>query len=498
MAFTKAPEYNTHQLNRFPVEIENRFDPTSGQAYMVYENCLPTLEGKEVVVTKRAPVNSIATMAGTLPRGLFIDPQSNYIYIAYDDDLTGINDVSPLLSGTTAGMFSNTSGPMNFTGYLVGTTSYVVNHEPTSASGSYLRYWLSGNYGTPDTITNVAVNNMRSSIVFLDGYLFIAGNSQRIYNSTLGSPTTWNTSTDFIDAEMFNDNIVALAKHHNHLVVLGKESVEFFYNSGNEIGSPLSRQANYSQRIGMVDISGQRPLLAEIGDIIYFLGGEGGAYNGVYKIENFKISKVSDLWMDDWLTQAAANTPVLSVYEHYGIACLAVSSGLFTFVYKPDTKTWSSLVFNRSLYDSVFGNYFGEGGTYLLTYDPDTSNIRLMKSGYRDPQSQAQADAESFSATYITDVMDFNTNSQRHMKWVDVLGWMGNNTVTLQYTRDYENSAPVWTNCETKTQNVIGTKNPLRWRNLGRTRGHRFQIIFSGSSDIKFKGLEISYNMGTH
>ena len=498
MAFTKSPEYNTHQLTRVPVTPVNRFDPTRSQAYMAFENCFPVLQGKEAILTKRAPINSIATITGTTPRGLFIDPQSNYIYIAYDDDMTSINDVSPLLSSTTPGTFSNTSGPVAFASYKVGSTSYTVSHEPTAASGSYLRYWVSGNGGIPDTVTNVAVNNMRGSLVFLDGYLFIAGDSQRIYNSTLGSPTTWNTSTDFIDAEMFSDNIVALAKHHNHLVVLGKESVEFFYNSSNEIGSPLSRQANYSQKIGMVDIAGVRPMLAEVGDVIYFLGGEGGAYNGVYKIENFKVSKISDLWMDDWLTTASANTPILSVYEHYGIGCLALSSALFTFVYKPDTNTWSSVRFGgRSLYDSVFGNYFGEGGTYLLTYDFNTFNIRLMKSGYREPQSQLEADPEDFNAVYITDLIDFSSNNQKHIKWVDVVGWFGDNTVNLQYTRDYSNS-PTWTNCGTKDQDTNGTDKPLRYHNLGRTRGHRFKVTFSGESDIKFDGFEISYNLGTH
>ena len=90
---------------------------------MAFENCFPVLQGKEAILTKRAPINSIATITGTTPRGLFIDPQSNYIYIAYDDDMTSINDVSPLLSSTTPGTFSNTSGPVAFASYKVGSTS---------------------------------------------------------------------------------------------------------------------------------------------------------------------------------------------------------------------------------------------------------------------------------------------------------------------------------------------------------------------------------------
>jgi hypothetical protein len=499
MAFTKTPEYNTHQLQRVPIDLEGRFDPERIYYSPDFANCFPVLKKSEVVVTRRAPVTEVNSFSGTVPRGLCFDPNNSYLYVAYDDDLKVYTDLNPVAVTSTAAVFAGSTGKISFGTYKVGSISYVIAHETGASSNLY--YWSSGVTGAPSASTNVAVANMCPSLVIMDGYLFIAGgdggSTQRIYNSDIGDPTVFNISTDFVDAEMETDQIQAITKHHNHIVAFGKESVEFFYNAANEIGSPLSRQANYSQKIGLTEFENSDPPIVEIGDVIYFLGGASGAYNGIYKIENFKVEKISDLWLDSLLTIPNGIASRLGVYEHLGQACLALMPVFRdTFIYKPDTKTWSSVDTLANSFYSVFGSFFDEGGAYFLTKDIVAATIYLYKSGWRGPQSLSET-TQTVSSFYRSQQMDFGNNNQKHVKWVDVVGNFRTNAVTLSYTSDLNLSASgIGTN--TRYQSVDGSQHPVRFRNLGRTRGHRYDLVFNGNTDFEFRGLEIAYNGGTY
>lgn len=77
--------------------------------------------------------------------------------------------------------------------------------------------------------------------VFLDGYLFLAkAGTGDIYNSDLNDPTSW-TPGNFFSAEMYPDDLQALAKVNNYILGIGTQSCEYFYDAGNDNGSPLAR-----------------------------------------------------------------------------------------------------------------------------------------------------------------------------------------------------------------------------------------------------------------
>lgn len=504
MAFTKAPEYNTHQLQRIPIDFKNTLDTGYEFYYPKFFNCFPNVEGDRVYVNKR---ETFATeyadyVSIGVYRGMMYDPEMQVMYVAHEDDLYCWSDIPADTLTVTAGVFSTNTFRIASAKYRNGPTIYNVMCENTGAGDTDMHYWVPGDYNAPTSTTTISSIGALPYLVFIDGYLLFADNNQRVYNSAVGNPTTWYTTTDYLDAEMVGDAIAGIAKHHNHLVVFGTRSIEFFYNAGNAVGSPFSRQANYSINLGatlMVDVGssdiGYMPShIVEIGDVIYFLGGPSGAASGIYKIENFKAEKISD----DWVTQAVARNggvTTMMYYSHMGEACLLVGSNL---VYKPSTKSWSQISVSMVLRDSVPGGFLNEGGAYWIAYNSGTDYYSLMKSGLRT-SNLLDVTPESISASYVTQNIDFMQNSLKHFKWVDVLGNFGNNGVTFAYSKDLErSSASFVATTAAKYQSTLGQKNPLRWRNLGRARGNMFAVTFLGTDNIDFAGFEVAYNGGTY
>lgn len=87
-------------------------------------------------------------------------------------------------------------------------------------------------------------------VVFLDGYFFVGMPSGRIYNSDSNDPTSW-AATSYLTAQIEPDDLVAIAKYKNYLVGFGEWSTEFFYDAGNAApGSPLSPLTSSALQIG--------------------------------------------------------------------------------------------------------------------------------------------------------------------------------------------------------------------------------------------------------
>ncbi|MCI0552830.1 MAG: hypothetical protein L0287_17915, partial [Anaerolineae bacterium] len=134
--------------------------------------------------------------------------------------------------------------------------------------------------------------------VFLDGYVFIAsdvaGNRRRIYNSVVGTPTSW-TATGFTEAEEGSGSIAALVRHHRSVVALCRDRIEFFKNGAIPApNSPLVRESEHTQYVGCVN----RATVATFGNITYFVGRDNRGRLGVYKLEEYKLTKVSNPSID--------------------------------------------------------------------------------------------------------------------------------------------------------------------------------------------------------
>lgn len=144
-------------------------------------------------------------------------------------------------------------------------------------------------------------------VVALDGFAFIIGNHEatsdtdfsfsRIYNSNLGDFGVWG-ATDFI-ASNKPGFLKSLALHHRHIVAFGENSIEFFYNAGHQVGSPLTNRLDLSYDIGLIPSflygtdDNVHSRIVRYGDRLFFIGRPHKGSAGIYVLDNFKVIQIS-------------------------------------------------------------------------------------------------------------------------------------------------------------------------------------------------------------
>jgi hypothetical protein len=544
VAFTKAPEYNTHQSKFIPVGGDSSFYPyvTNKGVDYNFNNMLLLKEGNRYVGVQRPPIveltaassayTSIYGTASRVMKGVYYPPQNGFTS-GISTSFGGIGLVSGrdlLVVGASTlvkvdpnrfSVWGETSSyGVKFADYMVGSTKYIVANERylDETFKNNLHFYNEAWIYQSSVAVNLGNAGGLTDLVFLDGYLFACSHpnstyAQRIYNSSIGDPTVWNASTDFLDAEQFADPIVGIAKHHNHLVAFSTNSIEFFYNAGNEVGSPLQRQVSYS--IGMGSYYHEEFVVCprvEIGNVIYFVGMRSGNCTGIYKLENFKLEKVSDDWMDVLFMRGVAFSnvqlpypPTIKYAKFYNkegiLLCFTptVSSYLYPMFYDINTKTWSKIDDIISMYDTATSpsNY----GTVFVPGSTGVSRPAPIHVCVDNPYIPTEANSkQTIYASWKTPPLDFGNQDQKHIYSVEAVGSFGTNTVELRIEDDQLHKDAVITEqaLGLKTQQNAGThKWPLIWRNLGRFRSPRIEVAISGGSNFRLDGIIVKYNGGT-
>lgn len=110
-----------------------------------------------------------------------------------------------------------------------------------------------------------------------------------IYRSALNDPTSWN-ALDIITAEREPDPGLFLTKHKSDLVAVGTKTIEFFYDNGNPVGSPLNRREEVSYRVGGLDPYS----FVTLNDVTVFIGVTSSGEVSVYKLDAHQIEIIAN------------------------------------------------------------------------------------------------------------------------------------------------------------------------------------------------------------
>lgn len=203
----------------------------------------------------------------------------------------------------------------------------------------------------------------------LNGRAYVMDTSSNIYGSDLDDGTTWN-SLNVIEAEREPDKGRFIGKHFSSIVAIGASTIEFFDDVANPTGSVLQRREDVFYNIGAID--GRS--VVESGDVIFFVGSEKKGKIGVYKLENYRLTKVSTYSIDSWLSDlGAANTNKiwLSAFQARGSSFISLS------VYSESNGFYMSRPSTTILYDNGSGywsfctSYISEDGASTLTTGSD-------------------------------------------------------------------------------------------------------------------------------
>ena len=493
MAYSKTPQFNSHQLTRVP--ISSSFIPTGTTGTTVgvqYINCTPRTISQygtdpERILIKRPSITaplSYGTTADGVLRGVatWSDGGTHNYSI--------VKGATIFIDGGTRALTYSVGSVGAAHGNIAG-VDWLCLVETDNSLNSRLPFY---NFGTNTFTTVVPSVSVKGDPVFLNGYFFVAGMAgQRIYNSEVGDPLTWTMANNFIDAEMYGDDIVTLAKHRNHLVAFGRRSIEFFYDGAVEVGSPLVRQESFATSVGMATYLGSTygHKTVSIGNNLYFLGNVNNTI-GFYKIDNFKTEKVSSPYINKILNNidyCDITGSSLLFINWQGVECPVIKlkktgvSEYIYYCYDPSEKEFSVLEPPSTITNLAFSP---EGGA-IFAQSTDNDYDRYWVRSTDDQE------AENISATVTFDYFDGGVDSMKHIKYVDILGSIGttssSNTVALYYSKEFE---PYTFSQSTQAS------GSLRFRNITRARRVSFRIVFTGAFPINFRGLDIAYNLGVY
>ena len=410
-----------------------------------------------------------------------------------------------------------------FFGYQSGVPQLInvnAGHSSTNASATHGNVWYTPNKTTaPTRITDADMpgNNgvsLTRGGAFLDGYLFVCDVNGQIHNSDLNDITAW-TAANFLTAEKEPDIGVYLGKHHDNLVYIGTQSVEFFYNAANASGSPLAPRSDISYRIGCINPN----TIVEVGDVIYFAGREPGKIRQIYKIENFQIQTLSTPWLDRTfgpaltpgditsLVPLAANVTLAYTEDnHYGSALILNTA----------TPTASGFIYSNGIWGQInmdneltYGGLFPvQANSFPIIGQARSDSTVMLSNGATTTWNQGDStdikdlgESTAADAYIISPPWDGGTNRKKKINAVRVIHDPTATTAAVNFTLawyDLGNSAGTNFNEADFTNgrqiDVSKTNNNVI-RRCGTTRKRMFKMQFDDSGVAAIRGLEIDYEI---
>lgn len=471
-----------------------------------------TGQGEKIYVTQRPGItvfsDASATTSDVRGRGAHYWSVTSASYFINDDTIYK-NDY-----GTTVGSIS--SGTEKCTFVELGGKLVVLDAENNEA-------WT---ITDADVLAQITDADFPSTLAFggvqLDGYLFVMDETGIIWNSDLDDPTSWN-ALNFIDAERENDTGIFLAKMQDHIVAFGTETVEFFYNAGNSIGSPLNRRSDISHNIGC--ISGESVWQDQ--DSVYFVGIDSRGQLGVYLLDNFKIQKVSMSDLDSFLSTARFVNDVKSIgsgFSAFGSRYYMLTlfydnlssnkEATVTLVFEESSTMWHKWDSDLSTLSNTTGiplidwtsrsgtsDRYGEG--ILINGDLITFN---NTPSYGDAASELTYVVDGYvEADYITDVaaadnnivmkvrvgeINLNTNNNKFMRNLEIVG---------PQTYASRNISIRWSDGDTETygsDRTLDLSGRRKLSALGMFNRRHIELEYSDSEPIYVEGFEFEVDNG--
>lgn len=148
------------------------------------------------------------------------------------------------------------------------------------------------------TVTKVVDADYPATTVFgvayLDGTIYVMDSKGVIYGSDLLAPTSWN-ALNFISAISEADAGVAIARQLDNIIAFKESSIEFFYNAGNAVGSPLAKVPNALLEIGLAGSGGS---IAYSDNGMFFMAQHRQKGRTIMKFEGTTPKEMSNPWVD--------------------------------------------------------------------------------------------------------------------------------------------------------------------------------------------------------
>ena len=497
MPNTRVPVNNTYQTQQVPLikELNSRSINTNKDDDFV--NCFPELVMNRLtkddhfhLIKRSGSTQFIASTDSGGVRGMYYWKDQSEIYVSILNKMYVYNADTGALITTLAAIFGTTTGKVGFTEFLydTGVTKLVVT------DGTTLSTIDTAHTVVPNVDADMPVHVPEP--LFLDGYIFVLKvNTADVYNSDLNDPLAW-TAGNFITAEMFADRASHIAKINNYMLIFGAKSIEYFWDAGITPGSPMQRNDT------PVKLNGIYGGMAQFGNRIYFVGNQSESEPDVFMLEDFKITNVGNgairrhlaSLTGTWATELQAGVISIDGHNFYvldtGTAtyALILDVGNAPYMMSMDVNLWFRLIYQNGTRFNISNVLnIGTAGNYKSIFTLDTG-----QAIYKFDPSLYQDNGTNFTASVVTEHLDFDTYNQKTMSQLIV--WADRPPGT----------APIlvqWTDDDYQTYNtglsVDLNQEYAQIQRLGRFRRRAFKLTYTNNQPMRLKLLEVDVNIGS-
>lgn len=388
--------------------------------------------------------------------------------------------------GTTGGGGTGAGGTFTVSGGAI--TGFAVTNRGSGYTSAPTVVALTGSIGTNVCVANLTgfpADNV-GSVVFLDGYVFVARADGSIYNSNLEDPTTWNPS-DFITAEMFPDGLKALARQNNMIMALGDVSCEFFFDAANPTGSPLSKVDQAVLQVGAVSC---KSVLHQETYVTWVVNGATGGFY-INKLEGVTdAKKISSEPIERLLNKEADAGTLEDVRMHairirgHFLALVSLPTANRTLVYDYEEDMWSEWedVVQNTQFPVSYITQQSDKGVFL---HPTNGTL------YQFNQEVYQDNGVNFTMSIVTALIDFDTNKRKLINRFELFADKQDSSsiLSVEYSDDDYQTWSVPRNIDLNAYRFV------LWA-LGSSRRRAWRLKNTANTDCRLAGIELEVLLG--
>lgn len=341
------------------------------------------------------------------------------------------------------------------------------------------------------TLNFVPTGPYVSGVVFLDNYVFIGTSNNRIYNSDVGDPTTWN-ALNFLSFEQTADTLVGMCKHLNYLVAFGAVSTQFFYDVANPTGSPLGLAASYTLEIGCANGDS----IVATNNTVLWVGTSKTFGKSVYIMDGTAPIRISTANIDrhieaDGLGDISAYCYTINGHTLY---ILTLQNTHQTLVYDLNEKMW----YTWTQY-SLQSNDQPNPGTYQESYFRPTYYTQLNGVPYvldDDTATLYYLDVNTYQdagqSIYCRTVTDISDNGSTKRKFFGRLEIIGDKVAGIMQIRHSGDDYNTWSNYRSVNLNAPRAQVYLS----GADRRRAWEFLCTSNVPLRIDGAEIDFRIG--
>lgn len=340
---------------------------------------------------------------------------------------------------------------------------------------------------TSDVVTDISDADLPTSPyqpLSLDGYIFVfKSGTDELYNSNVDDPTSW-TGGDFISAEMYPDNIVAIARHLQYILVFGSHSAEVFYDAANASGSPLDRNEGLGIKIGCI----ARESVKAIDKRVVWVGQTQTGEASVWMLDGLQSMRISNEFIDKVLAdETALDTATAWVCQHKGHSLYVLNLASRSLVYDLEEKIWVDWSINNASAHAVLPFKYATQGRdqeILVLHNTDGKFYRL------DPGQHADT-AGNILCHIITGLIDMGMTQQKRQFRLELIADVqSSGTVTVDWSDD---DYGTWS---TSRSLDLTTRPYTKSGGIFRRRAYRFK--HEANAPFRCEAMELDISAGVH